>query len=83
MTRTDPTTTSQGGAHHTRLGPDWYLSISPENDCPPRVERRGFRRALMRVIKGVNEQLRARRGRSGAGADRPGSVVRKRTSANT
>jgi hypothetical protein len=68
MTRTDPTTTSQGGAHHTRLGPDWYLSNSVESGCAPLVERRRFGRALMRAIKGVNEHLLARR-RSLAGRD--------------
>jgi hypothetical protein len=78
MTRTDLTRTSQDGARHATLRPDWYLSGNLENECRP-VKRRGLARALMRAIKGVNEHLRARRARSpGAGVDRPGSVVPRR-----
>ena len=78
MTRTELSKTAHGGAHHTRLGPDWYLSSSSslEKDSPPPVERRGFGRALMRVIKGVGGRLRA--GPRSASADGPGSVIPRR-----
>jgi hypothetical protein len=76
MTGTEFTKTSGSAAQHARLGPSWYLHSSVENDCAPPVERRGFGRALVRLIlNGINERLRARRFRSpAAGADRPGGV---------
>jgi hypothetical protein len=64
MTKPDLTSTSQGGAQHTRLRPDWYLRVGLENDAPL-AQRRGFWRALVRLIfRGDNERLRARRFRS-------------------
>jgi hypothetical protein len=49
MTKADLTSTSQDGAQHTRLRPDWYLRVGLENDAPL-VERRAFWRALVRLV---------------------------------